>query len=212
MTTLPSINHILPDANFIEGGVEELPRFLQGKPNYSTLVRWYCKRWDTIDKEVLKRGYLRLLDNAEGAILDDLGEKFGIFRARQNDTEYRALIKLRSFRQKKGDTRPDIVELLKILFFGENPIILKGHNNFIEVIIPQSCLSDADASTQLENMFPVNTNLWVSQADSTAFCLVDSKDGIQPEGTGGLSDSKDIAIESTLTNWIHSSARPVKNT
>jgi hypothetical protein len=211
-TTIPSVNHILPDANFVEGGVSELPRFLQSKPNYATLVRWYCKRWDTMDKEVLKLGYLRLLDNASGLILDTIGEKFGLYRNSQSDLEYKALIKLRSFRQTKGDNRSDIVELLKILFFGENPLITKGYNNFIEVVIPANCLSDEDVAKQLEDMFPINTNLWVTQTDSTAFYLIDSKDGIQPEATGGLSDSKENSVESLLTNWIHSSARPIKNT
>ena len=221
--TLTPANHILPDVNFVEDGVKELPQFLQTKENYAKLIRWYCTRWDTLDKEIIKVAYLRLLENAGGKILDVLGERIGIFRHNQTDVEYKALIKLRSFRQTVGDSRADIVTLMKILFFGENPFITKrlytgisgeinNSNSFIEVIIPINCLSDTDVSQQLEDMFPINTNLWVTQSDSTPFYFVDIKDGIQATDTGGLSDSKDTSVESLLTDWIHSSAKPVKNT
>lgn len=210
--TLTPANHILPDVNFVSDGVAELPRFLQTKENYAKLIEWYCNRWNTLDGEVIKLAYLRLLNNASGEILDVLGKRVGIDRHNQSDTEYRALIKLRSFRQTVGDNRDDIVTLMKILFFGENPFITKRDDNFIEVVIPENCLSDADVSQQLEDMFPINTNLWVAQTDGTPFYLIDSKDGIQPDDTGGLSDSKETTVESLLTNWIHSSARSVKNT
>jgi hypothetical protein len=223
MSTLPPANHIQIDPNFVEDGVAELPQFLQSKENYSKLIRWYCTRWDTMDGEVIKLAYLRLLDNASGAILDVLGERIGLLRYDQNDTEYKALIKLRSFRQTTAANRPDIVTLMKILFFGENPLITKrrytdssgnvnNSNSFIEVVIPQNCLSDTDVSQQLDDMFPINTNLWVAQADGTPFYFVDIKDGIQPTGTGGFSDSKEASVEGLLTDWIHSSARAVKNT
>ena len=222
-TTLPKANHIQLDPDFVEDGVSELPYFLQTKENFAKLTRWYCKRWEAMDHEVIKLAYLRMLDNASGAILDMLGARIGLARYDQTDTEYRALIKLRTFRQTTAANRHDIVTLMKILFFGENPIITKrrytsetgeinNSNSFIEVVIPENCLSDVDVSQQLEDMFPANTNLWVCQTDTTPFFFVDGKDGIQPEGTGGFSDSKETAVESLLTDWIHSSARSVKNT
>lgn len=222
-TTLPKANHIQIDPNFVEDGVSELPVFLQTKDNFTKLTRWYCQRWETMDHEVIKLAYLRMLDNATGSILDMLGLRIGIYRYDQSDTEYRALIKLRTFRQTTSANRADIVTLMKILFFGENPIITKrvytsssgdiyNSNSFIEVVIPPNCLSNTDVSSQLEDMFPANTNLWVSQTDTTPFFFVDGKDGIQPTDTGGLSDSKEASVESLLTDWIHSSARSVKNT
>lgn len=222
-TTLPSANHIQLDPNFVEDGVAELPQFLQSKENFAKLTRWYCKRWEAMDGEIIKLAYLRLLNNASGAILDMLGERIGLLRYDQTDIEYKALIKLRSFRQTTSASRGDIVELMKILFFGENPFITKrrytdsggninNSNSFIEVVIPANCLSDKDVSQQLEDMFPINTNLWVAQTDATPFYLVDGKDNIQPTGTAGLSDSKETSVEGLLTNWIHSSARSVKNT
>lgn len=209
---LQPANHIYPDPDFITDGVLELPAFLREKENYTKLVEWYCARWDNLDKEVVKLAYLRLLENASGKILDDLGERIGLERHNQSDVEYKALIKLRSFRQTVGDSRKDIVTLLKILFFGETPFITKGSNNFIEVIIPENCLADEDVANQLEDMFPINVNLWVTQTDADPFYLIDEKTGIQPTGTGGLSDDKESTVESLLTNWIHSSARAVKIT
>jgi len=165
-----------------------------------------------MDKEFINLAYYRLLSNASGKVLDTLGERVGIYRHNQSDLEYKALIKLRGFRQTREDTRSDIVDLLKIIFFGKPPYITKHSNNFIEIIVPTNCLSDEDLATQLEDMFPVPTNLWVTQTDTTPFYLVDSKDGVQPEGTAGLSDSKETTAGGFLTNWIHSSGRPVKNT
>jgi hypothetical protein len=339
MSDLPAANHIQLDPNFVDDGVAELPQFLQTKQNYEKLARWYCTRWEIMDGEVIKLAYLRQLNNASGEILDMLGERIGLLRYDQTDTEYKALIKLRSFRQTTGASRADIVTLMKILFFGENPLITKRRspliikvtntttvldifpyihdagdvkqtwikpdgvglgeyifsvvgntlttslngatphntytmtlvdgvpdsNNFMEVVIPANCLSDKDVSQQLEEMFPINTNLWVAQTDATPFYLVDLKDIIdstntatlldnytliqdlagqrktwtKPEGVGlgeyitsvtndeltttggvyqmtefsnGLSDEKESSVEGLLTNWIHSSAKTVKNT
>lgn len=287
-TTLSPANHITPDENFVEDSVKELPQWLQDKENYTKLVRWYAKRWDTLDKEAIKLAYTRLLDNSGGKVLDTLGEKLGLYRYNQTDGEYKSLIKLRAFRQTQGDTRPDIVKLSKILFFGDAPIINKrkppqviniantttildtypylhssfegkswekpegvgvgekivsvdetspevylltttsgqyttplvevfdvpNSNSFIEVTIPANCLSDIDVANQLEDIFPVNTYLWVfrNSVDIKPFYLVDGKTMVQPSGTGGLSDSKDAIPNSALTKWIHSSARPVRNT
>lgn len=331
-TIITTANHIQIDSDFITDGMEELPFFMKDKATISKLTEWYCTRWDTMDGEIIKLAYFRLLDNASGELLDMLGERIGIFRYNQTDAEYSALIKLRSFRQTAGDTRDDIVTLMKILFFGEAPIITKqerpliikisntttplddypylhdvignstwlkpsnvgegeyiisvvgdiltttggvytmvsvagvpNSNSFVEVIIPASCISNTDVSKQLEDMFPVNTNLWVTQTDAAPFYLVDDKELIDSTNTttlldaytliqdltvqrktwekpeevgdgevivtvsgnelttsggvyqmtefsGGLSDDKDSSIEGMLTNWIHSSARSIKNT
>ncbi len=210
-STPPPANHIALDPDFVTDGLAEMPDFMQKHNNYAKLVDWYSNRWEKLDQEVVKLAYMRLLDNAEGKVLDTLGEKVGLPRANQTDIEYRALIKLRAFRQTQTDTRPDIVELLKIIFFGEAPLITKFNSGFVEIIVPANCLSDIALGQQLEDMFPVNAYLWATQTDGVSFYFTDTKDDIQEPDTGGLSDSKEISVESLLTNWIHSSARGVKN-
>lgn len=211
-TTITTANHIQSDDDFVTDSVAELPHMLQSKENLVKLVEWYAERWQTLDEKVIDLGNMRLLDNAEGEVLTMLAERLGVERYDQTDIELRALLKLRAYRQTVGDTRDDIVSLIEILFYGDTPIISKRSHNFVEVVMPENCLSNADAAQQIDDMFPINTNLWVTQADEDPFYFVDTKTDEQPDDTGGFSDSKEDDVESYLTEWVSASTRSIKNT
>ena len=210
-STLPSANHIAYDPNFVISAIEEYPDYLQSKEYFIKLATWYAKRWESIDIEIVKLAYLRLLDNAIGVNLDNIGALLGVDRYDQDDDSYRALIKFRSARQTSNATRPDVVSLLTKLFYGDTPIIYKGVQGFIEVTVPKACFDYSTLSSEMESLFPITTNLWVIEnTNSFPLVLVDQKTGVQPSGTGGLSDQKISDTNGILSNWIHSSAITVK--
>ncbi len=213
MTELKSANRIGVDDDFVTDTLSEYPDYLQSKEHFIKLAGWYAEQWKALDDEVVKLGYLRLLDNATGVLLDNIGSFLGVDRYDQADDSFRGRIKLRSLRQTTDGTRDEIINLLTIIFGGESPRVFKGDHGFVELTIPASCLSRSTLSEELEDLFPISTNLWLlERRTGKPFNLVDSKDNVQPVGTGGLSDSKlgEDGAESVLSDWIHCSAKPLK--
>lgn len=213
ITSTKTANHIALDKDFIVTYLEEFPEYLRTKENFMKLATFYARIWESMDAEFVKIAYYRLLDNAEGVVLDNIGEMLNVKRISQNDIEYRALIKFRSIRQVSNATRPDIVSLLRIIFYGEFPVIYKGINSFIELIVPKVCFDEATLSQELEDLFPVSTNLWVLEKPQRVnpFIFIDQKFGIQPEGTGGFFNQR---LPNTsggyLSKWIHSSGKTIR--
>ncbi len=205
---MTSVNRVevLPD--FVPDALKEFPVKQQGQENFIKLAEFQASGWKRLDDEVVKLGYLRLLDNSSGVLLDNIGSLLGVSRAEQDDSSFRARIKLRSLRQTMDTSRDNIIELLTIFFQGEVPVMYKGVGGFTELIIPTNCLNSFTLSMDLENIFPISTNLWILKNDATVFHLIDSTTGVQPTGTSGLFDSATgVEDQGILSDWIHSSYR-----
>lgn len=154
-----NVNRLVFNLSFVEDGLKELPFDQQQKQNYTKLLEILIKRLDVCQTEAVKLAYLRFLDNAYGDMLDSIASRFFIQRGDKGDEELRASIKLYALRQVNKGTRGEIVNILNILTDNGFVKIYKGENNYIEVCISVDCLNIKEVRSEIEVLFPINTNL-----------------------------------------------------
>lgn len=156
---LPSANRVVFDQTFTQDAFNDLPPFMRQKENIAKLLVMLVNRWDVVQTETIKLAYMTLLDNAEGKFLRDIAERMFITVGDQSDSQLKAYIKFKALKQDSEGTRSDIVNLLKLVSGGDYINIYKGINNFVEVTFPTECLALEQVGAELEDIFPVNTNL-----------------------------------------------------
>jgi hypothetical protein len=157
--TLPSSNRLVFDLTFVEDSFNEMEGFMQQKENLMRFLLVASRRFSHVQDSAIQLAYVRLVENAEGQFLTDLAARLGIPRGDQNDNQLQAYIKFRALSQASEGTRTDIVKLLQIVSGGEYVKIFKGGNNYVEVTFASECLNLAAIGGDLEDLFPVNTNL-----------------------------------------------------
>ena len=152
-------NRVVYDLTFTEDAFNDLP-FDQRLDNLVKLLVVISDRFDRAQKEVISMAYSRLLDNAEGDMVDSIASRFFIDRLGKTDEEVKAAIKLFALRQDSEGTRSEIVKLLNVIA-GEGGYvkIYKGTNNYLQVAVSTDCLDLTKVKVDLENLFPINTNL-----------------------------------------------------
>lgn len=158
-TTLPSVNRVVYDTSFTEDAYNEIPESNR-LTNLMKLVVLFSNRFASIQTEAITLSKSRLLSNASGDMVDTIASRFFIERYGRSDDDLKAVIKMQALKQGTEGTRSDIYNLLYVLS-GENGFvkIWKGDNNYVECVITFDCIEVADISTNLEGLFPVNTNL-----------------------------------------------------
>ena len=158
----PSANRVVFDLTFVEDSFNEMEDYMQQKKNLMRFLLVASRRLAHTQEVAIQLAYLRLVDNAEGVFLTDIAARIGIPRGDQTDKQLQAFIKFRALSQASEGTRTDIVNLLKIVSGGDYVKIFKGENNYVEVTFASECLNLIAIGQDLEDLFPVNTNLLVT--------------------------------------------------
>lgn len=195
-------NHIRIDEAFVQDTLDFLPDYMRTHVNFCKFIELTAERYKLLDIEVVKLAYGRLLDEASGLVLDNIGSEIDVPRRGQSDDEYRAFIKLRFLRRRVETTQPQLTHLLKIMAGGQLPIIYKGVRNRIHVILPRRCLDTHNVGLELEDAFPINTNLSVSS--STAVPLIASSQGKTNERYGTASSKDKLYKKGRATSLVYS--------
>ena len=175
----PSANRVVFDLSFVEDSVNEMEDYMKQKQNLMKFLLVASRRLAHTQDVAIQLAYLRLVDNAEGVFLTDIAARIGIPRGDQTDKQLQAFIKFRALSQASEGTRTDIVTLLKIVSGGDYVKIFKGGNNYVEVTFASECLNLNAIGQDLEDLFPVNTNLLVTSIIT----------GRKPMGVGWEEDS-----------------------
>ena len=160
--TLPSSNRVVFDLTFVEDAFNEMEGFMQQKENLMRFLLVASRRFSHVQDSAIQLAYVRLVENAEGQFLTDLSTRLGIPRGDQTDLQLQAYIKFRALSQASEGTRTDIVNLLRIVSGGDYIKVFKGGNNYVEVTFAIECLNLQAIGQDLEDLFPVNTNLLIT--------------------------------------------------
>lgn len=158
---LNNTNRVVYDMTFVEDAFNLLPYEQCNKENLVKMLLVFAKRWDNVQNAAINLAYGRFLDNATGDLLDGIASRMFIERGGQSDQSLRGAIKLRALRQDNEGTRDQIVNILQVVSGSNSIEIFKGEKDYIELIFPQECLSLKDIKVDIEDLFPVNTNLVV---------------------------------------------------
>lgn len=176
---LKDVNHIHPLEDFVQGGVDYLPGdFLKEKENLVKFLTVYLQRLKALDDMFIKLSEGRLLQNAAGVNLDEIGLQVGISRDGLSDQNYRAIILILLSSAAKHGTRPEVIQTLAQLFGNDNFTTWKGENFRFDINISKSCFDLVTAIPEILDMLPLVTHLRLTESYGYAFGFAGDKKAV----------------------------------
>lgn len=199
--TIKDVNHIHPLDNFVSDGIDYLPGdFLREKENLVKFLSVYLERMKAVDEMMVNLAEGRLLQNAGGVNLDEIGAQVGIDRNGLSDMNYRAIITILLSSTAKHGTRPEVIGTLKQLFGAENFTTYKGDNYRFDINIFNSCFEIETAIQEIKDMLPMPTYLRLVKSEGLPFGF---KNDSYAVGFGSVSTSR--TGQGGLSNLVYTS-------
>ncbi len=150
-------NFIKPLDSFVDEVIGYLPDYLR-KDNLVKFMTVFLDRLEALDLSFIQLAEYRLLVNAKGIVLDDVGTQMGIYRNGQTDDDFRTILLIRQAAAGKGGTRPQVEEALQNLFSAINWELYKGDNYRIDIYAQTPCFELETVADDIIAMFPVITH------------------------------------------------------
>lgn len=165
-------NFIKPLDSFVDEVIGYLPDYLR-KDNLVKFMTVFLDRLESLDLSFIQLAEYRLLINAQGIVLDDIGTQMGIYRNGQTDDNFRTILLIRQAAAGKGGTRTQIAESLSSIFSSSGWELYKGDNYRIDIYAQTPCFELETVADDIIAMFPVITHCriveTISAVDSFGF-------------------------------------------
>lgn len=179
-------NFIKPLDSFVSEVINYLPDYLR-KDNLVKFMTVFLDRLEALDNSFIQLAEYRLLVNAQGVVLDDIGTQMGLYRNGQSDDDFRTILLIRQAAAGKGGTRPQVEEALQNLFSATNWSLYKGTNYRIDLYASSPCFDLVNISEDIVETFPIMTQLRIVETD-----YLNRGFGFEgDEDTGGFGSSND---------------------
>ena len=157
-------NFIKPLDSFVSEVINYLPDYLR-KDNLVKFMTVFLDRLEALDNSFIQLAEYRLLVNAQGVVLDDIGTQMGLYRNGQSDDDFRTILLIRQASAGKGGTRPQVEEALQNLFSTTNWSLYKGTNYRIDLYASSPCFDLVNISEDIVETFPIMTQLRIVETD-----------------------------------------------
>ena len=157
-------NFIKPLDSFVSEVINYLPDYLR-KDNLVKFMTVFLDRLEALDNSFIQLAEYRLLVNAQGVVLDDIGTQTGLYRNGQSDDDFRTILLIRQAAAGKGGTRPQVEEALQNLFSATNWSLYKGTNYRIDLYASSPCFDLVNISDDIVETFPIMTQLRIVETD-----------------------------------------------
>ena len=157
-------NFIKPLDSFVSEVINYLPDYLR-KDNLVKFMTVFLDRLEALDNSFIQLAEYRLLVNAQGVVLDDIGTQMGLYRNGQSDDDFRTILLIRQAAAGKGGTRPQVEEALQNLFSTTNWSLYKGDNYRIDLYASSPCFDLVNISEDIVETFPIMTQLRIVETD-----------------------------------------------
>ena len=157
-------NFIKPLDSFVSEVINYLPDYLR-KDNLVKFMTVFLDRLEALDNSFIQLAEYRLLVNAQGFVLDDIGTQMGLYRNGQSDDDFRTILLIRQASAGKGGTRPQVEEALQNLFSVTNWELYKGTNYRIDLYASSPCFDLVNISEDIVETFPIMTQLRIVETD-----------------------------------------------
>ena len=157
-------NFIKPLDSFVSEVINYLPDYLR-KDNLVKFMTVFLDRLEALDNSFIQLAEYRLLVNAQGVVLDDIGTQMGLYRNGQSDDDFRTILLIRQASAGKGGTRPQVEEALQNLFSATNWSLYKGTNYRIDLYASSPCFDLVNISENIVETFPIMTQLRIVETD-----------------------------------------------
>lgn len=194
------VNHIKDNPDFVEEAKELSLYQFNNSPNIQAGIEISAERWKTLYTLLNELATGRLLENAQGVVLDNIGESIGLPRTDADDDQYRVAIQLRAYARNINN---DLDSMLDIIarYTGvpvEEISVYKGYFKTYKFQIVTPFLTE-EALQEIIRLFPVLASVTFYKKDrskSLAF-ISTSRDSSDPNVLG-LSTTNPSASEDNV--------------
>lgn len=154
-----------------------------------------CKK--DLDIAIINLAKLRLMDNAVGKILDEIGEELGVDRNDADDDTYRIILKIRAFRVSSAGTRPQIIDLISRFTGTEKESINTyiGINKSFDIAFYPNCFEIRETLDEFIKIFPVVSSYRLIEKSGTPLGFISLYNNSNNYGFKGFSSYFDINTE-----------------
>ena len=157
-------NYITSLENFVEDGISYLPEYIR-KDALTAFMQIFLERLKNLETVAINLAEYRLLANAEGDLLDEIGSQLGVYRNGQSDSDFKSTILIHQIAATCGGTRPDISSLMEKLFLDGKWRLYKGTNYRVDVYVATVCFEVANMVDSIVDIFPLMTQLRIVEVD-----------------------------------------------
>lgn len=190
MATAVSVDHVTLWDTINDDVKSLLIEEFKSSENIVKLFYIISSHKEIIDQALIKMAVGRTIANATGDYLDEIGERYGIYRESSTDDQYRAIIQIRAYRVAGRGTRGDIISIFsRLTGLDETDIdTYIGRNKSFDIAYYEECLNGDNALTELQKLFPVISSYRLITKGGKAFSfgsVYDDTD-ISSDGSNGF--------------------------
>lgn len=170
------LNPLIEDPNYVQSSRDLVLDQFKDKENFTKLLDLFIEAEEDFQKLIVGIGAIRLLENAEGAWLDEIGSQLGVARLSQNDDSYKANILATTRSILNAVTRDNIVEILQDITADSEVTIYRG-GNIVEISIFEGCFDNIQSMEAINRFFPVLTFLRIISRSRSTLIFDDPSTG-----------------------------------
>ena len=127
--------------------------------NLNNLIEIFADLGLRRQRELVDLAEGRILLNAEGEQLDEIGRQLSLPRYSSTDEEYRTRLLLASKKRSADITRSEIVEIVAIASGDSSPNIYLGNKHRVDITVLSACITGTAGARQIKKYMPINTAL-----------------------------------------------------
>lgn len=157
---MTDVNHIYTPTTFVQESKDRILSQFGKSTNLQNVIEIESERWKLLDEAVVGLATGKLIDNATGSVLDEIGVRLGVSRFDATDDEYRVAIKVRAYSRNNTGTRADIVDSLS-RFTGTDSTfidIYQGNEKRLDLIFFEGCFDRDTGTVEVIKLLPLVTN------------------------------------------------------
>lgn len=155
-----------------------------------------------VERSAVELAVERLLVNAVGVQLDEIGGQLGVSRLTATDEEYRSAIKVAGRSRHSNIDRDSLISLLSLISGNDVTEVYKGYGHYVDLSMLSSCIDPALTGPQIQDAFPLNTLLRVVAKEGIAFGFDGDDDA---EGFGAYPADNGFGNGGRLSGLIYQS-------
>lgn len=155
---MASVDYIQIDDTFTQKAIDNSLWQFKDSSIMNGIIDVLCNRYSYLQKPLYDISNDRLLDNAYGVLLDEIGISLKVLRnAGEIDNAYRNRIKIAILNASSSGTRDEVVHLLTRQSATNSVNISHTGDKFLSITAFQQCLGDTSNVTSIINSLPLNT-------------------------------------------------------
>ena len=206
---MKDVDHIQYNPDFTQDNIDKSIYFYDNSEVRNNLLLIISEMKKVIDDNIIKLGKIRLINNAVGVLLDNIGEELGIPRKGLSDDDYRTFLLISAYKTSYTATLPDLKVLVsKISGVPQDSVhVYKGYGHQVDLSIYKACLDLDKLNETILPLFPLLAKYRINRRYGSSFVFGSIEKPLYYDGAKGCcgldyTDYNYDVLEGTILNTI----------